>query len=125
MSINKLTPAQDMATRNFYTKVLDDETLFPEDPVNRIHAIGICRRLLNYVVVDGKHVDPDKVPPKKLHQTVEIEDEWMADALRAQAALYDVEVTDEKNKAPNTRKANSSKSAKSAKVRKAVLPEDV
>lgn len=127
--MDTLTPKEDKAIRDFYTRVLSREDLFPSDPVNRLQAIALCRRLLGYVVVDGKHISKEVAATltHKLGETVECEDEWDADAKRNMAALYELEVKDEKakNKSTRARKTNRSKSAKSTKVRKALLPEDV
>ena len=136
MATNNLTPKQDMVVRDFYTKVLSQEDLFPEDPVSRMQAIGLCRRLLGYVVVEGKHVSRELAHTlsRKLGQKTECVDEWATDAGRAMAALYDArpsirasrrEAKYEKDTDTDTSEADSGVKAKGPSIWKALLSKDV
>ena len=116
MSKNSLTPAQDVITRDFYQDVLCDPSLLVDNPVARRNAIRLCLTLLGYIVVDGKHVDPDKLGGYKLGGTIECVDEWEDDTRRAHDAL---------SKTKDTSEADSSVEAEDTEVREAVLPEDV
>jgi len=118
MATNNMKLNQDVITRAFYTEVLSDDDLFIGDPVGRKQAVALCRRLLNYVVVEGKHVSAESASKLKyqLGEAVDIEDEFESDTRRSNDAA---------NKDTNTRKTNRSKSSKNTKVRKAVLSEDV
>ena len=119
MGANTLTPEQDLITRAFYTQVLGDETLLPGNPVVMGKGVALCRQLLNYDVIEGCHVECNQERTLKFGNVEQVKDEWADDTRRAEDAVKKA------NKNTNTRKANSSKSAKSTKVRKAVLPKDV
>lgn len=118
MADNNMTPEQDLITRDFYTKVLSDESLFTGDPVGRRQSLGLCRRLLGYMIVGGVHVSPEVASGVvvKLGETPDVQDEWADDTRRAQ---------DEANQSEGTNEADSSVEAESAEVREAVLSEDV
>lgn len=80
-----MTPEQNLRIRQFYTEVVQDPTLFPGNPVGQRALANECLRLLNYVVVDGKFIDKDKVQSAKYGQQVAYECQWEADTLAVEA----------------------------------------
>lgn len=118
MAKNNMTAQQDLMTREFMVHVLSDDLLFPGDPVGQGKAQQMCRRLLGYVIIDGKHVSYEvaKAAQYKFGKRPVVEDEWADDTRR---------VVDEVNKYKDSLEAGSSEPSEDTEVREAVLSEDV
>lgn len=126
MASNNLTPEQDLLTREFYTQVAMKNDLFPSDPVGQRNLMACLIRLLGYVVVDNKFVDPAKV--KNLKRSIgspsNVVDEWHTDTQKLIEALEEKEFNEATN-SNSSNKADSGESSKDSEIREAVLREDV
>lgn len=118
MAKNRMTPEQDILTREFYSTVATDPKLFPDSPIDQRSLAGILLRLLNYTVIDGKFCSPERVSTRKYGEPVQVTCEWDEDTRRALEALNE-------GNSGSENKADSGKSAKDSEVREAVLREDV
>jgi len=120
MANNSMTPEQDLITREFFQKVANDASLFPEDPVGQRNMNQVIMRLLGYVYVNGCYVSPDKVKTRAIGAAPDVTCEWTEDTLRAQEAL-----SDEEDNGTSTGEADSSEPTTDTEVRETVLREDV
>ena len=118
MSKNTLTPEQDLLTREFYSVVANDDSLFPQNPAAQRSLRGTLLTLLNYVVVDGKFVDPDSVKTRTYGSPLGLDCEWVTDTRRAMEALNESDSGSEDE-------TDSSEPPTDTEVREAVLREDV
>jgi len=121
MAKNNLTPMQDIAVRKFYTQVVQDtkSTVWAGAEAARKAAEIACLELLNYYLYEGKYVSKDKVQPTTYGHKQDLECEWEADTLAAEAGIY------EANNNSDTNQADSGQSSESAEVREAILRENV
>lgn len=121
MAKNQLTPEQDLITRQFYKDVVISGNALVNSPAHKRQLRAIVLELLNYdqlpngsfvekgkniTYTFGKEADYSKFP-----------DEWEEDEKRAKEAVA--------NNGDSSSSSSTSQSAKSAKVREAVLPEKV
>lgn len=117
---NNMTPEQDLITRAFFTRVTQDDTLFPTNKATQRRLAGECLRLLNYVVVDGKFVDADSIGPRTYGAPFKGECQWAADEQKAREELG--HEADHDTSADQT---DSSEPTESTSVWKTLLREDV
>jgi hypothetical protein len=118
MAVNKLYPTSDLATRDFFRTVANDDQYLKDSPAHRRQLLAILLEALNYVQLpNGAFVSRDAniAIPFGSSDYSEYEDEWEADTEAAYAAI-DLEDTTE---------ASASSEASDTEVREAVLSEDV
>lgn len=120
MAQNNLTPEQDLLTREFFQKVSNDKSLFPDDPVGQRNMNQCILRLLNYDYINGAYITKGQTLSRSLTGSTPVECEWMADTVKAQK-----EYSGNEDSGSSKDKADSGKPTKNTKVRKAVLREDV
>jgi len=119
MANNKMTPEQDIVTREFYKIVAMDEDLMTVTGLTGRQVRGICLQLLNYAVVKGSFVDPAKIKGRPYSGSLTMECEWTADTRRAMEALVD------EDNSSGEDEADSSEPPTDTEIREAVLREDV
>lgn len=118
MAKNRMTPEQDILTREFYSMVANDPSLFPNEPIDQRSLHGILLKLLNYTIIDGKFVTPEKVSTRKYGEPVQASCEWDADTKRVLEALNESDSGSEDE-------ADSGVATEDSEVREAILREDV
>lgn len=123
MSVNDLTPQQDIATRQFFMLVVQD--LVKKNP-SLARALTIsCLDLLNYDLIDGKFVtrvtDHARVRPYGNSDFKDLKCEWVKDYTAAlKAGGKDVQRNHQDSIDPS-----ASVEAESAEVGEAVLQREV
>ena len=123
MAKNKLTPQQDVATRQFYVLVAQGAN---HDEADLKKLRSICLNLLNYdVTADGRYITRQAAPRTRPWgsgpEAVGGECEWLDDFKSAiKQGGKDARLNNKDSFTPHR-----SKSAPNTKVWKAVLPEDV
>ena len=118
MAKNNMTPEQDIITREFFTAVVQDTNLFPQNPAMQRSLYSYVLHLLNYDLIDGAYVEKGKTTSRRYGEAATVTCEWNADTRRAQEALNEDSGSGEDE-------ADSSKSSTDTEVREAVLREDV
>ena len=118
MSMNNLTPEQDIETRSFFKMIMKDEVILSNSPAIRNSLIKGLLDMLNYIwLPNGVFIEQGTKIVQEFGKRdySEYPDEWAADEERAYAAI-DSQITDE---------ASSSSEGTDTKVRETVLSEDV
>ena len=118
MSMNNLTPEQDIETRAFFKMIRQDEVILSNSPAIRNSLIKGLLDMLNYIwlpngvfVAQGTKI----VQEFGKRDYSAYPDEWAADEERAYAAINS-QITDE---------ASSSSESPYTEIRKALLSKDV
>jgi len=118
MAKNRMTPEQDLLTRQFFAEVSQDPSLFPDTPVTQRDLIRTLLYLLNYQVIDGKFVEKSKSVKRPYMGTAQVDCEWDADVRRAEEALNE-------GNSGSQDEADSGEPSTDTEVREAVLRQDV
>lgn len=118
MAKNLMTPEQDLLTREFYSTVANDSTLFPSNPVLQRNLVSTCLTLLNYDYISGCYVEKAQARTRGLQGEVRVTCEWATDAQRAMEAVDESDSSGEDE-------TYSSEPPKDSEVRETILREDL
>lgn len=125
MGMSKLPPELDLLTREFYIRVAQDPSFFPDTPVTQRNLLAACLELLNYNVIDGKYVTPGKSYQRSLFsgECDGVVCEWKKDTLESERVLREEGYGEDGDQGSD--EADSSESAESAPLWQTVLRKDV
>jgi hypothetical protein len=118
MAMNKLTPEQDLMTRDFFLMIANEDSYLSKNPSMRRTLITTLLHALNYNwLPNGSFIDKDTtlVMQYGTSDYSKYPNEWDTDKERASAQVN----------SKGTPETSSSESAESAEVRETVLSEDV
>ncbi len=122
MATNNLTPEQDLLTREFFEQVAIRDEFLPNDPAIKRSVVAGLLTALNYDwLPNGHFIEKGANLQYRFGSSSPdydaYDDEWEDDKRRAEDAIA--------NYTEDTPPTRTSKSTESAKVREAILSEDL